>query len=190
MNTTIHTFDTYAGDYDHWFDTHPECYQEQLAVLRSILPYTGRGLETGAGSGRFAAPLGIQRGLDPSVPLLSLTYSRGVEPVLGIGESLPYHTDTFDFVLMMTVICFMDDIVQSFREAYRVIRPGGTLVIGFIKKSGEIARQERTINGRFLRHARFRSTDEVREALNLAGFIRCTVRKNLHGFCMVTAQKE
>ncbi|MDO9324976.1 MAG: methyltransferase domain-containing protein [Methanoregula sp.] len=192
MNPAVQHFDTYADEYDRWFDSNPDIYGEQLAVLRSILPNQGRGLEIGVGSARFAAPLGIEFGLDPSVPLLSLAYSRGIEPVKGIGEFLPFRSGIFDYVLMMTVICFMEDIALPFREAYRVLRPGGTLVIGFMETGGEPALKERkrSAPGRFLRYAVFRSTQEVMTNLATERFSGICLKSNLHGLCFVMAQKE
>jgi SAM-dependent methyltransferase len=84
-------------------------------------------LEVGVGSGRFASSLGIRYGLDPLPAILTLARTRGVENVQGVGEFLPYRADTFDSILMMTVICFMDDPARSFREAFHVIRPGESL---------------------------------------------------------------
>ncbi|MDP3564448.1 MAG: methyltransferase domain-containing protein [Methanoregula sp.] len=192
MKPALQHFDRYAEDYDRWFDTHPELYGEQLSVLRSLLPYRGRGLEIGVGSGRFAAPLGIAYGLDPSVPLLSRAFSRGIEPVQGIGEFLPCRADIFDYVLMMTVICFMEDLVHPFREAYRVLRPGGTLVIGFIETGGELALQERdrSTPSRFLHYAGFKSTREVMTTLAMERFSEISLKGNLHGLFFVTGQKE
>ena len=106
-------------------------------MLRDVVPHTGRGLEVGAGSGRFAVPLGICCGIDPSPGLGKMAQQRGIEMVMGEGEHLPYRAGTFDHVLMMTVICFLEDAVPVFREVHRVIRPGGILVAGFIEAGGE-----------------------------------------------------
>jgi SAM-dependent methyltransferase len=192
MNPAIALFSRYAGEYDRWFDLHPGVYEAQLARLRPLVPRRGEGLEIGVGSGRFAAGLGIRHGLDPSGPLLAMARQRGVEAVLGMGEFLPYRSGTFDYALMMTVCCFLEDIDQSFREACRVIRPGGTLVIGFLESGGEAAiRGEGDAPaGRFLHHARFRSGKEVTGVLVSAGFVRVVPAGNLHGLCIVTAQKE
>ena len=134
MNPAPSVFDQYAQDYDRWFDTHKETFDNQLSLLRPRIPRKGIGLEIGIGSGRFSAPLGIHYGLDPSVSLLSMARQRGVESVVGTGESLPYRSGTFDHVLMMTVICFFPHLNRPFSEANRVLVPGGKLVIGFFEK--------------------------------------------------------
>jgi SAM-dependent methyltransferase len=77
-----------------------------------------------------------------------------------------------DYVLMMTVICYVDDTGALFREAGRVLVPCGILIIGFIERGGEIEkmyRNEKT-KGRFLRYARFWTADEVTRLLEDAGF--------------------
>jgi ubiquinone/menaquinone biosynthesis C-methylase UbiE len=191
VKPAIRVFDHGAEDYDHWFDTHNEIYENQLLLLRHHVPLKGTGLEIGVGSGRFAVPLGIRYGLDPSPALLSMARQRGTEAVLGIGESLPYRDNTFDFVLVMTVTCFMEDLDRPFREVYRVLKLRGLLVIGFLEQDGEIARreQERITPGRFLQYATFRATSDVMSALDAAGFSGSSYKENLHGFCIVTAQK-
>ena len=190
MKAADSVFDRYAPEYDAWFDTHQATYAAQLALLRRAIPTGGRALEVGVGSGRFAGPLGILHGIDPSPTLLAIARQRDVETVLGLGECLPYRDGTWDTVLMMTVICYLEDYARSFREVFRVLKPGGTLVVGFLEKGGEIAERERAREpkGRFLRHAKFRSLPEVTGALVDAGFSH-TVTCN-RGFCVVRGKKE
>ncbi|MDP3397378.1 MAG: class I SAM-dependent methyltransferase [Methanoregula sp.] len=191
MNPVTSVFDQYAQDYDRWFDTHKETFDNQLALLRPRIPRKGIGLEIGIGSGRFSAPLGIHYGLDPSVSLLSMARQRGVESVVGTGESLPYRSGTFDHVLMMTVICFFTHLNCPFSEANRVLVPGGTLVIGFFDKEGELAQQEqeRDPPGRFLQNAMFRTADEVKDALVASGFSGFMFIENHQGFSIAVARK-
>ena len=192
MNPVVSIFDRYADDYDQWFDAHNEIYAAQTDYLRRYITGTDNDLEIGVGSGRFASRLGIRHGLDPSPRLLAMARQRGVETVLGNGEYLPYRAGTFNRVLMMTVICFLDDVARSCKEAFRVIQSGGTLVVGFMEKEGEVALRERARkpSGRFLQYAEFLAAEQVIEALTNAGFSGVSVRENLHGFCVITARKE
>ncbi len=192
MNSLVRIFDNHAGDYDRWFDEHDDVYQAQLRMLRAALPDSGRGLEVGVGSGRFAVPFGIRYGIDPSPALIRIAKGRGVEVVLGVGEHLPYREHSFDVVLMMTVICFLEDPFWVFREVCRVLVPGGILVAGFIEKDGEIAMQYRheKTKGRFLQFARFRTVDEVSRYFYEAGFFSVSVTRRSRGFCVMKGQKQ
>jgi ubiquinone/menaquinone biosynthesis C-methylase UbiE len=191
MKASLFIFNRYAGEYDRWFETHPVIYQEQIALLESVMPEGRMKLEVGVGSGRFASCLGIRYGLDPSSALCALAYSRGIETVQGMGEFLPYLSDTFDCILMMTVICFMGDPARSLSEAFRVLRPGGSLVTAFLKKGGGIVQREEVPahQGRFLKHATFFTVDDVTGMIAAAGFSRISHEHNLHGLCILVAQK-
>ena len=61
---TIETFDRLAHEYDQWFDHHPALYRAEVETLRRLLPERGLGVEVGAGTGRFALPLGVALGKD------------------------------------------------------------------------------------------------------------------------------
>jgi len=185
-------FEEYAEDYDRWFDEHATVYEAQLRMLRDAVPHSGRGLEVGVGSGRFAAPLGIGYGIDPSRELMKMAKYRGIDVMIGGGEHLPYRAGSFDYMLMMTVICFVDDVGALFREAGRVLEPCGTLIIGFIERGGEIEEKyhnEKT-KGRFLRYARFLTVTEVTHLLEDAGFTDITVNRRFRGFCVMKGQKQ
>ena len=191
MDNRRRVFEEFAADYDRWFDDHAKVYQAQLRLMERAVPRQGRTLEIGVGSGRFAAPLGTGYGIDPSLPLARMAKNRGVEIALALGEHLPYRQDSFDAVLMMTVICFLDNLPGVLRECYRVLIPSGRVIIGFIERDGEICRHYRAEaeKGRFLRYARFYSMVDVVSELGSAGFsdVRCIARK--HGFGILTGNK-
>jgi len=191
MIPSRHVFDELAKEYDRWFDEHGAVYRLQLHLLRSAVPRSGRGLEVGVGPGRFAGPLGILSGIDPARELLRMAKSRGVEVILGEGEHLPYRPGSFDYVLMMTVICFVKDPLPLFQEIFRTLAPGGKLIVGFIEREGEIAlqyRQEKT-KGRFLRFARFWSVGEVTGLFGSSGFSPVIIVKRARGFSIVKGTK-
>jgi SAM-dependent methyltransferase len=184
-------FDEFADDYDRWFDDHGDIHEAQIRLLRDAVPQTGRGLEVGVGSGRFAVPLGILYGIDPSCNLLEMARARDIEVVQGVGDHQPYHAETFDYVLMMTVICYLENPLAVLNEIFRVLVKGGDLILGFIEKDGEIAlqyQQEKT-KGRFLRFARFLTVAEVALLAEYAGFSDVSVIRRTRGFCVMRGMK-
>lgn len=137
-------FEDVARDYDRWYDT-PEgarVLAEELACLRLVIPeISGRWLEIGVGTGRFASTLGISHGVDPSPSMLSIAASRGIRTQVGVAEDLPCVDHALDGVLMVATLCFVTDVSRVLAECVRVLRPGGTLLIGHIPSDGEWGRQ-------------------------------------------------
>lgn len=185
-------FEQFAADYDRWFEEHLAEYHAELARIRRLLPSPDpRAVEVGVGSGRFAAPLGIPLGIEPSLALGRMARERGVEVIRGRTESLPLRDGSCSSVLMVTVICFLDDPVPAFLETRRVLVPGGTLVLGFIEREGEVARKYLHEKGKhkFLSRARFYSSDEVRALLGRTGFRVAGVDSRV-GFSVIAARKD
>ena len=59
-------FENYSLKYDEWFDKNRFIYESELQAVKELLPEGKNDIEVGVGSGRFAAPLGIKLGIDPS----------------------------------------------------------------------------------------------------------------------------
>jgi ubiquinone/menaquinone biosynthesis C-methylase UbiE len=53
-----------------------------------------------------------------------------VSPALGDAQSLPYADDSFDGVVLVTVLGEIPDQDRALSEIARVLRPGGRLVVG------------------------------------------------------------
>jgi SAM-dependent methyltransferase len=168
----IYAFESYCEEYEAWFDTCVWAYRTELDAVRRLLPAEGRCVEIGVGTGRFAGPLGIRVGIEPSAAMRALARKRGVEVVDGVAESLPFRDGEFDCVLFVTAVCFLDSLDEALRETYRILRPGGTVVIGFINRDSPLGKkyEKRKAESRFYKNATFHSVGGVVNRLREAGF--------------------
>ena len=165
-------FDTYTDEYEEWFEQNRYAYLSELKLLRMATPKRGQGLEVGIGSGRFAAPLGINFGIDPWRKLLQMAKNLGSRVVLARGERIPFKDQVFDYVLIMVTICFVDDPNRVVEESKRVIRNGGGIAIGIIDRDSWLGKLylAKKDKSKFYREARFYSAREIIELLRSIDF--------------------
>ncbi len=188
-------FDAHAERYDRWFEEHRGAYLEEMKIIGNVPGARRADLEIGVGTGRFAGPLGIRLGLDPSRPMLRLARSRGIQAIQGVAEALPFRDAALGSVLVMTSLCYLDDPWQAFREISRVLRPGGRVIIGFLGRGGVIAEGYRQTGdkGTFLAHAAFFTPGEVVLMLEGTGFTAIEEQNHgnaaVKGFHVVTARR-
>jgi SAM-dependent methyltransferase len=156
-------FEQHAIKYEEWFQKYKFVYQSELFAIKKLLPSEGKGIEIGAGSGQFCEPLGIRFGIDPSLTMRQLANKKRVIVIGGIAENLPFKDSSFDFALMVTTICFLDDIEKAFHETFRILKHNGYIIIGFIDKNSKIGLSYQRNKGKslFYREANFFSVDEV-----------------------------
>ncbi|MDP8213799.1 MAG: class I SAM-dependent methyltransferase [Candidatus Euphemobacter frigidus] len=156
------------AEYDRWYDKYLPAYQSELACLSKVLPDSGEGLEIGVGTGRFSGTLGIRWGLDPVREVLDRARRRGVGVVQGRGESLPFIPGSFDYVLIVTVLCFLSDPARMIEEVREVLRPAGKLILGLIDRESFLGRlyQEKKRKSRFFQTAEFFTVPEVIKLLS------------------------
>jgi ubiquinone/menaquinone biosynthesis C-methylase UbiE len=175
LKETIAAFDKGSEEYDSWYggSKGKAIFKSELLAVKALLP-KGRGIEIGVGTGVFASELDIEFGLDPSIACLRLARERGVKVVCGIGEALPFKDGSFDFALYAVTLCFLADPKAALREAQRVLKPMGKIVVCFIPGDspwGKFYLEKKVAGHRFYKHANFYSPEEVDEMLRKAGFI-------------------
>lgn len=176
-------FDQYAQEYDRWFDENERIYRAEVNALRRVIPQSGTGIEIGAGTGRFSLPLGIRLGVDPSRPMALIARRRGMSICQAVGERLPFSEAQFDFVLLVTVICFVSDMLVLLEEAHRVLVPGGLLINGFIDRKSALGQvyEAQKHNNKFYRQANFYPADQVAERTLQVGFGDLTFSQTILG---------
>ena len=175
----MNVFDRHYRRYDAWYDKNRFVYLSELKTIREVLPKKGRGLEIGVGSGRFAAPLGIKCGIDPSKNMLKMAKERGVDARPGVGEALPFRNAAFDYVAIIITFCFVRDPVRVLRESRRVLKRNGTIILGIVDKSSFLGRSYRKKKSVFYRQAHFFDVAQVTGLLEEAGFSGFVCYQNL-----------
>jgi SAM-dependent methyltransferase len=175
-------YDALHQEYDAWFDRYPCVYDAELRAIRAVLP-VGVGVEVGVGSGRFAAPLKVALGLDPSRGMLTRAMARGVAVGEGRAEALPIRSGSLDYLLLVTVLCFLAEPLKALREARRVLKTGGRAVIAFIDRETPLGRvyAEHQHESAFYRDARFYSAEEALTLFRQAGFTDFIVHQTIFG---------
>ncbi|MCD4798204.1 MAG: methyltransferase domain-containing protein [Methanosarcinales archaeon] len=207
----IEIFENYAQEYDEWFDANRFAYESEVQALKKFVPENSKGLEVGVGTGRFAVPLGIRIGVEPAKAMADIAQKRGIEVYEAKAEKLPFDDSSFDFVLIVVTICFVQDPIQALREAKRVLKPGGYIIIGMIDKESFLGKlyESKKKESKFYRHANFYSTRQVLDWLKNFEFEHIktcqTIFKNPKkitaiepvkeghgegGFVVITAQKK
>ena len=141
----------------------------------------GEGLLTCALAARGASAAGI----DVDRRMLVAAQSRAVPPgghcvfVEGRVEHLPFPGGVFDVVVAVTVRCFVSNPSLAVQEAVRVMRPGGSLVIGELGRWNTWAARRRIrawLGSQRWKAARFRTAGELRSLLQPAGIAVAAVR--------------
>lgn len=112
------------------------------ALRRHGLEAGARVLDVGCGTGavallaqELAGTEGHVVALDPSAGMLDVAREAGVERLIrGLGDRLPFADDSFDMVTMGYALRHVADLEGCFREYYRVVKPGGKILLLEITK--------------------------------------------------------
>jgi len=106
-------------------------YQRHLYRMKDFLKeYEGLVLDIGCDDTDIGASLFSSKskylGLDP------FASDNNKFKVIGVGEKLPFKSGIFDVVLFNTSLDHILDYNTAIEEAYRVLKPGGVLVISIL----------------------------------------------------------
>jgi ubiquinone/menaquinone biosynthesis C-methylase UbiE len=190
----IAAFNKDAEVYDRWYNEMPGLFifLSELKAVQVLLP-EGTGLELGVGAGMFASKLKTGLGIDPAIEMLRLAKKRGIDNVIqATAEYIPIRNGLLDYVLLLFTICFLKDPVISFKEARRILRRRGSLVVSFIPASsswGRLCEEKKHAGHPVYCHARFYGLEKVCRMLRECGLRvnngRSTLMQPPHSFSRV-----
>ena len=140
-------------------------------------------------------PEGIVKGIDyspvsveKSKRLNAKAISEGRCCVLEASvAALPFEDNKFDVVTAFETVYFWPDLPQCFREVYRVLKPGGTLLI-CNESNGDSDKDEKWTE--IIGGMTIYSGDELKTFLENAGFCNVQIHKNKMGWRCLTGQKR
>jgi SAM-dependent methyltransferase len=146
--------------------TTPDVVEQRRAVRAALgLGHGETVLDIGSGPGLLACEmaaevgaLGSIEGVDPSESMLAI--ARGRRPpdsaaeirfVAGDACALPFADERFDAVVATQVYEYVDDMPTALAEAFRVLRPGGRVLVldtdwgSIVWRSGDAERMRRVL---------------------------------------------
>lgn len=162
---------------EYWVNREYEDQAEKLAIKKFLkeIPQRDSLIDIGAGFGRHASVYGPVFKkcflIDPSKDLLAQakknlkSYSNLTFKV-GMLEKLPVDSGSFDAALVVRVIHHLEKPEKAFREIYRVLKPGGFLILEFANKIHFRARIRALLRGSFTFASDF-SPQEQRSSENI-----------------------
>jgi ubiquinone/menaquinone biosynthesis C-methylase UbiE len=178
-------FDLYAEEYDSWYDSEKgkPLYESELHCLKSLvedcLPPV---LEVGVGTGRFAQWFPGAIGIDPAPNALRCAQRRDVRVSQATGEKLPFRNETFGTIFIVLTLCFVQNPLAVLKEAKRVLKREGSIVIGFIQKGspwGALYEEKKKNGHPIYSRARFYSLEEIAKMFEQSGLVISKVRSTL-----------
>lgn len=166
---------------------------EQQLLFELLGSVADKALDVGSGDGALALEL-ARRGaavteLDAHPVMIAAARRRtGVEVtqvrfIEGQAERLPFNDGTYDRVLAVTVLCFVQDAGQALAEIARVLKPSGRLVIGELGRWSLWATHRRIrgwMGNPTWQAATFRTARELRGLAEAAGLDVVQTRGAIH----------
>jgi len=163
ISKLMNVFEEYALEYDEWFEAHKWVYQSEVEAVRKFIPETGEGIEIGVGTGRFSVPFGIKVGIEPAHAMAEIARKRGISVYESKAENLPFQDNSFDFALMVTTLCFLENPLKALQEIRRILKPAGKVIIGMLDEECPLGRhyREKTEKSKFYKNAKFYPVNQV-----------------------------
>lgn len=146
-------FNKFFNDYDDWYQTPVGQFVDQAetqTLVKLLQPKAQQKiLDVGCGTGNFTIKLAQQgcqvTGVDIAPNMLQQARQKLQQQQLTAQlkimnvEKLSFLDNSFNAAFSMAAFEFINDIQSAYQEMWRVVQPGGHIVIGTIQKNGSWA---------------------------------------------------
>jgi ubiquinone/menaquinone biosynthesis C-methylase UbiE len=174
---------------------------EELEKELQKLPRNAKILDVGCGTGHFSHFIqqkGFEViGVEPAKNMINIARELfpGIHFVEGISASMPFPDETFDMILAIEVLRYLDkkDNLDSFIEFRRLLKPGGTIFVTQVNKyASDLYLPFYHVSNFFKklfnkqRHFCFVTTaGEQQKMLQQSGFNRSEIIGRMYGFVRI-----
>jgi len=166
-----------AKNYDAYYNTTTgkkvnEIEEKLITEFLNEIPKSEM-LELGCGTGHWTN-IFVNHGFnvtaaDISDEMLKLAKLKNIEAefIKADSQNIPFPDNSFSAVSSITMLEFVNDQDKVINEIYRVLKPGGWIILGCLNKLSELGKNKE--NDATFKDAKFLLKDDLEEKLRLFG---------------------
>ncbi len=160
-------------------------YNSRLSLIENLYPCKGNLLDVGCGAG-FFLNTAKERGwnchgmeiLPEYIKYAQENFALKNIRLESLDQSITYNANFFDVITLWDLIEHLRNPFNSLKEIYRVMKPGGLLVMWTPNVKNAIFLKEKWTGYKILQHLYFFSGDSLKSMLKKAGFEIISLKTN------------